>query len=84
MVHTAYTLPRPTGTGCFIATSNGLASGNHLREAISHAICETVEREAATFHGRARSARPRRGFRGLLRCQVIARAGHSGRRGRSS
>jgi ribosomal protein S12 methylthiotransferase accessory factor len=50
MVHTAYTLPRPTGTGCFIATSNGLASGNHLFEAISHAICETVERDAATLH----------------------------------
>jgi len=50
MVHTAYTLPRPTGTGCFIATSNGLASGNHLLEAISHAICETVERDAATVH----------------------------------
>lgn len=50
MVHTAYMLPRPTGTGCFIATSNGLASGNHLLEAISHAICETVERDAATLH----------------------------------
>jgi YcaO-like protein with predicted kinase domain len=50
MVHTAYTLPRPTGTGCFIATSNGLASGNHLLEAVSHAICETVERDAATLH----------------------------------
>jgi YcaO-like protein with predicted kinase domain len=50
MVHTAYTLPRPTGTGCFIATSNGLASGNHRLEAISHAICETVERDAATLH----------------------------------
>jgi ribosomal protein S12 methylthiotransferase accessory factor len=50
MVHTAYTLPKPTGTGCFIATSNGLASGNHLLEAISHAICEIVERDAATLH----------------------------------
>jgi ribosomal protein S12 methylthiotransferase accessory factor len=50
MVHTAYTLPKPTGTGCFIATSNGLASGNHLLEAISHAICEIVERDAATWH----------------------------------
>jgi ribosomal protein S12 methylthiotransferase accessory factor len=49
MVHTAYTLPAPNGTGCFIATSNGLASGNHLLEAISHAICETVERDAATL-----------------------------------
>jgi hypothetical protein len=50
MVHTAYTLPTPTGTGCFLATSNGLASGNHLLKAISHAICETVERDAATLH----------------------------------
>jgi YcaO-like protein with predicted kinase domain len=50
MVHTAYTLPAPTGTGCFLATSNGLASGNHLLEAISHGICETVERDAATLH----------------------------------
>jgi YcaO-like protein with predicted kinase domain len=50
LVHTAYTLPPPTGTGCFIATSNGLASGNHLLEAISHGICEAVERDAATLH----------------------------------
>lgn len=50
LVHTAYTLPTPNGTGCFLATSNGLASGNHLLEAISHAICETVERDAATLH----------------------------------
>jgi YcaO-like protein with predicted kinase domain len=50
MVHTAYTLPTPNGTGCFLATSNGLASGNHLLEAISHGICETVERDAATLH----------------------------------
>ena len=51
LVHAAYTLPAPTGTGCFIATSNGLASGNHLLEAISHGICETVERDAATLLG---------------------------------
>jgi YcaO-like protein with predicted kinase domain len=50
IVHTAYTLPTPTGTGCFVATSNGLASGNHLLEAISHGICETVERDAAALH----------------------------------
>jgi YcaO-like protein with predicted kinase domain len=50
LVHTAYTLPRPSGTGAFVATSNGLASGNHHLEAISHAICETVERDAATLH----------------------------------
>jgi YcaO-like protein with predicted kinase domain len=50
MVHTAYTLPTPTGTGCFLATSNGLASGNHLLEAISHGICEVVERDSASLH----------------------------------
>jgi ribosomal protein S12 methylthiotransferase accessory factor len=50
MVHTAYTLPTPTGTGCFLATSNGLASGNHFLEAVSHGICETVERDAAALH----------------------------------
>lgn len=50
MVHTAYTVPMPSGTGCFIATSNGLASGNHILEAISHGLCETVERDATTLH----------------------------------
>jgi ribosomal protein S12 methylthiotransferase accessory factor len=50
MVHTAYTFPTPSGTGCFVGTSNGLASGNHLLEATSHAICETIERDATTLH----------------------------------
>ena len=50
IVHTAYTLPMPSGTGCFTATSNGLASGNHILEAISHGLCETVERDATTLH----------------------------------
>jgi ribosomal protein S12 methylthiotransferase accessory factor len=45
-VHVDYTLPLPEGTGCFAATSNGLASGNHLLEAISSGICEVVERDA--------------------------------------
>ncbi len=49
LVHLNYTLPLPTGHGCFVASSNGLASGNHLLEAISHAICEVVERDAVTL-----------------------------------
>jgi YcaO-like protein with predicted kinase domain len=49
LVHTNYTLPHPTGAGCFTPTSNGLASGNHLLEALSHAICEVVERDATTL-----------------------------------
>jgi ribosomal protein S12 methylthiotransferase accessory factor len=49
-VHTARTLPAPTGTGCFLESTNGLASGNHFLEAVSHALCEVVERDAATLH----------------------------------
>jgi YcaO-like protein with predicted kinase domain len=39
---------RWTRTG-FICSSNGLASGNHLLEAIEHALCELVERDAVTL-----------------------------------
>jgi YcaO-like protein with predicted kinase domain len=46
MVHTNYTTPLPDGSGCFMASSNGLASGNELIEAISHGICEVIERDA--------------------------------------
>lgn len=49
MVHTAYTLPMPSGSGSFVMSTNGLASGNHLFEAISHGICEVVERDANTL-----------------------------------
>jgi ribosomal protein S12 methylthiotransferase accessory factor len=49
LVHLNYTLPMPTGHGCFVASSNGLASGNHALEAISHGICEVVERDATTL-----------------------------------
>ena len=44
-VHMNYTLPLPEGAACFASTSNGLASGNHLLEAISSGICEVVERD---------------------------------------
>ena len=49
MVSTDFTLPFPEGYGCFPPNSNGLASGNTLLEAISHAICEVVERDAITL-----------------------------------
>jgi YcaO-like protein with predicted kinase domain len=49
MVHTNYTLASRDRMSTFVASSNGLASGNHLLEAISHAICEVVERDAATL-----------------------------------
>ncbi|MDJ0983738.1 MAG: YcaO-like family protein [Kiloniellales bacterium] len=49
MVHLDYTLPLPSGHGCFQASSNGLASGNHFLEATIHAICELIERDAVTL-----------------------------------
>jgi YcaO-like protein with predicted kinase domain len=49
LVHTNYTSPMPSGSGCFYAGSNGLASGNHLLEAIIHGICEVIERDAVTL-----------------------------------
>jgi YcaO-like protein with predicted kinase domain len=49
MVHTNYTDPRPSGSGCFPASSNGLASGNNMDEATIHAICEVIERDAITL-----------------------------------
>ena len=51
MVHTNYTYPRPSGSGCFPASSNGLASGNNIVEATVHGICEVIERDAiALWH----------------------------------
>lgn len=49
MVETNYTLPSAPGAGSFDASTNGLASGNHLLEAVSHGICEIVERDAVTL-----------------------------------
>ena len=49
LVHTIYTVDKTLCPGNFAASSNGLASGNHILEAISHAICEVVERDATTL-----------------------------------
>lgn len=60
LVHTNYTYPLPTGSGCFTLTSTGLASGNHILEAISHGICEVVERDATTlWHAMEKEAQQR-------------------------
>ncbi len=48
-VHTNYTLPKLADAGCFVASTNGLASGNHRLEAIGHAITEVIERDANTL-----------------------------------
>jgi ribosomal protein S12 methylthiotransferase accessory factor len=51
LVHTNFSLPLPPGSGAFLMSSNGLASGNTRSEAVSHALCELIERDAlALFH----------------------------------
>jgi len=48
-VHLNATLPLPPASGCFPMTSNGLASGNHLLEALCHGLSEVIERDASTL-----------------------------------
>lgn len=49
LVHTNYTRPVISGEPSFVMTTNGLASGNHILEAIVHGINEVVERDATTL-----------------------------------
>ena len=46
LVGADFTDPPPAGSGCFAATTNGLASGNSLTEAIAHGLYEIIERDA--------------------------------------
>lgn len=50
-VHTDFREPPPHGSGCFLASSNGLSSGNHPLEAACHGIAEVIERDAMTLWG---------------------------------
>ncbi len=60
VVHADYTLPLPPGSGCFVAGTNGLASGNHLLEAVCHGLAEVIERDAtAVWNQLDRRARDR-------------------------
>lgn len=49
MVHANYALPEPAHSGVFVASTNGLASGNTRDEALLHALCEVIERDAVTL-----------------------------------
>ncbi len=60
LVSADYTLPLPPGSGCFQASTNGLASGNHPLEAICHGLCEVIERDASTLWRLSGEARDRR------------------------
>jgi YcaO-like protein with predicted kinase domain len=54
VVHTDYTLPTDHSGQHFLSGTNGLASGNHLAEAVSSAICEVIERDAvAIWHAQS-------------------------------
>jgi ribosomal protein S12 methylthiotransferase accessory factor len=46
LVHADATLPWLPGSGAFLPSTNGLASGNNLLEAIHHGLCEVIERDA--------------------------------------
>ena len=59
-VRANFTVPPPPGSGFFDCSSNGLASGNTVDEAIHHGICEIVERDATALWNRLPSARRRR------------------------
>lgn len=49
MVDLDYTIPQPEDFGFFDASSNGLASGNTVDEAIIHGTLEIVERDAKSY-----------------------------------
>lgn len=49
LVSTDYTLPQPDGSYVFPATTNGLASGNTVVEALCHALYEVIERDAVAL-----------------------------------
>ena len=49
LVHADARLPQPKGSGSFTRNTNGLASGNNRAEAVLHALCELIERDAAAL-----------------------------------
>lgn len=49
VVHTCFTTTPLPGEGCFLASSNGLASGNHPLEAVAHGLYEVIERDATVL-----------------------------------
>jgi YcaO-like protein with predicted kinase domain len=55
-VTTNFVLSRQS-TATFLMSSNGLASGNHLLEAMSHGICEVIERDSMAKWRRFSEAR---------------------------
>ena len=53
LVHANSSVDGPSASGLFAGSTNGLASGNHISEAISHALCEVIERDATSLWRRS-------------------------------
>jgi YcaO-like protein with predicted kinase domain len=49
LVHMNFTVPPVPGSGHFLLSSNGLASGNVLAEALGHGLGELIERDASAL-----------------------------------
>ncbi len=83
LVSTDFTAAAAPGSGCFQATSNGLAAGNHRLEAVLHGLYEAIERDAVALW-RCRSGVP--GARavdpssidGKLSCKLLSRFTQAG------
>jgi ribosomal protein S12 methylthiotransferase accessory factor len=56
LVFADFSAPASAGQGYFIVTTNGLASGNGREEALLHALCEVIERDAVALWTTARRA----------------------------
>ena len=53
IVHANSRLSGPPFSGCFAMSTNGLASGNRFPEAVSHGLCEVIERDATSLWHRS-------------------------------
>lgn len=49
LVYADATVPWLPGSGSFLTSTNGLASGNNLDEAVLHGLCEVIERDALSL-----------------------------------
>ncbi|MGF1476077.1 MAG: YcaO-like family protein [Geminicoccaceae bacterium] len=60
LVHLDFASDELPGSELFVSSSNGLAGGNTLAEALIHALCELIERDAvAIWHWRGQEERDR-------------------------
>jgi thioglycine synthase len=66
LVFSRYTAKPPSVNGFLYSHTNGLASGNVLEEAICHALCEVIERDAASLANLCASSIPYSILEGIM------------------